>query len=80
MPPVFSKIPVAALPDVPVVSGLMCAHTNCFALFLTLEDSEVHAAAVHAGDVAAITCDIYEGRLKGGEIKLYRVLDESGES
>jgi hypothetical protein len=77
--PVFSKLPVVGLPDIPVVSGLKCTHTNCFALFSTLEDSKAHADAAHAGEVAATTCGIYERRLRSGTIKLYPVLDESGE-
>jgi len=74
--PLFSRIPVLATP---VISGLMCTHNDCFALFSTLDDSEAHAVAVHAGQAAATTCGIHERQLKNGKIKLYRVLEDSGE-
>ena len=77
--PLFSRIPVLATPDTAVISGLMCTHDDCFALFSTLDDSEAHAIAVHDGNVAATTCGIHERQLKNGKIKLYRVLEESGE-
>jgi hypothetical protein len=62
----------------PVVSGLICGHAGCLALFSDLEDLKAHAVAAHVGDVTAITCGIYERRLESGELKLYRVLDENG--
>jgi hypothetical protein len=46
---------------------------------VNLEDSEAHAITAHAGKVAAVTCDIYECPLENGNIRLHRVLDESGE-
>lgn len=79
MAPAFSKIPVAPTPGISVVSGLMCSHADCFALFSNLEDSEAHAVEAHAGNVAAITCGIYKHLSTSGEIRLYRVLDENGE-
>ena len=72
----FSKTPVAPLPGIPVSSGLMCSHLDCRALFLNIEGSEEHANSAHDGQVAAITCGIYERR-KSGKIRLYHVLDES---
>jgi hypothetical protein len=78
MAPLISKVPVAAMPNIPVISGLMCSHPDCYALFSNLEDSEAHAIAIHAGKVAAVTCGIYESPLKNGKIRLYRVLDETG--
>jgi len=57
----------------------MCTHDDCFALFSTLDDSEVHAIEVHDGQVAVTTCGIQEHQLKNGKLKLYRVLEESGE-
>ena len=77
----FSKTPVLATLNTKVIAGLVCTHDNCFALFSTLDDSEAHAIAVHAGQVAAITCGIYEHQLENGKTKLYRVLslEESGE-
>ena len=41
MAPTFSKIHVAPLPGIPVISGLVCNHADCFALFSNLDDSEV---------------------------------------
>jgi hypothetical protein len=76
MPPVFSKIPVAHLPHMTIVSGLRCIHGGCDALFVNREDSGEHAASVHAGKVAAVTCAIYEHRLKSGGVRLHRVLEE----
>ena len=77
--PLFSKIPVLATPNTAVIAGLACTHNNCFALFSTLDDSEAHAIAVHAGQAAATTCGIHERQLRNGKTKLYRVLEESGE-
>jgi hypothetical protein len=79
MAPGFSKIPVAPLPSIPIISGLKCSHVNCFALFSDLEDSKAHAAAAHAGLEAAVSCGIYERQLKNGKLRLYRVLEEEGE-
>ncbi len=79
MAPAFSKIPVAPLPGIPLISGLKCSHLGCFALFSNLEHSEAHAAATHAGREAAISCGIYECQLTNGGVRLYRVLDEDGE-
>lgn len=79
MAPAFSKIPVAPLPAIPLISGLKCSYPCCFALFSNLEDSKAHAAATHAGLEAAISCGIYERQLANGKVRLYRVLDEDGE-
>ena len=79
MAPAFSKIPVAAIPGISIISGLMCTHADCGALFSNLEDSETHAVKAHAGMVDGETCGIYEHVSKSGKIKLYRVLDENGE-
>ena len=79
MAPSFSKTPVALIADIPVISGLMCTHPNCGALFSNLEDSEAHAIKVHAWKVAAATCGIYEALSKKGKIRLHRVVEESGE-
>lgn len=79
MAPSFSRIPVAPLPGISVISGLMCNHADCCALFSNMEDSEEHAISSHDGQVASITCGIYECPDKFGNIKLYRVLDEDGE-
>jgi hypothetical protein len=79
MAPLFSKIPVAVTPNIPVISGLMCKHADCYALFSSLEDSQAHADAAHAGNMEAISCVIYERTLRSGEVQLYRVLDENGE-
>jgi hypothetical protein len=62
-----------------MISGLMCTHPNCFALFLNLDDSETHAFDAHAGKVMAVTCAISEHHLENGDIELLRVLDEIGE-
>lgn len=78
MAPSFSKIPVAAISGIPVISGLMCSHADCYALFSNLEDSEEHAVLAHTGNVTAVTCGIYEGRSKSGKIRLYRVIDDDG--
>lgn len=77
MAPTFSKIPVAPLPGVPVISGLMCNHADCFALFSNLDDSEEHAVLAHDEQISSITCGIYERPGKSGKIRLYRVLDDS---
>lgn len=79
MAPSFSKIPVLAMPNMPIISGLMCSHEGCYALFSTLEDSKAHANAVHSGNMAAVTCGIHEFHLYNGKIRLHRVLDEIGE-
>lgn len=79
MAPAFSKFPVAAIPGIPVISGLLCSHEDCYALFSNLNDCEEHALKAHSGKVAAVTCGIYECPLKSGGIRLYRVLDEEGE-
>jgi hypothetical protein len=79
MAPVFSKIPVAPLPEIPLISGLKCSHLGCFALFSDLEHSKAHAAATHAGLEAVVSCGIYERQLTNGEVRLHRVLDEDGE-
>lgn len=73
--PLFSKIPVLAMPTTTVASGLMCTHDDCFALFSTLDESKTHAIAAHAGKVAVTTCGIHQRQLKNGKIKLYRVLE-----
>jgi len=78
MAPLFSKIAIPPFPNIPVISGLICGHAGCLALFSDLEDLKAHAVAAHVGDVAAITCGIYERHLKSGEVELYRVLDENG--
>lgn len=77
--PLYSKIPVVPSPDIPVCTGLMCAHPNCFALFLNLDDSEVHAIEAHAGEVVAVSCAISEHQLENGEVELLRILDKDGE-
>ena len=77
--PLFSKIPVLAIPTTAIVSGLMCTHKDCSALFSNLDESGAHAIAVHAGKMAVTTCGIYQHQLKNGKIKLYRVLEEWGE-
>ena len=79
MAPVFSKFPIPAIPGISVISGLMCTHADCGALFSNLEDSEAHIVEAHAKKVDPITCGIYEHVSKSGEIQLYRVLDENGE-
>jgi hypothetical protein len=79
MAPMFSKIPVAPLPNIPLISGLKCSHLGCFALFSDLEDSKAHAAAAHAGLEAVVSCGIHECQLANGEVRLYRVLDDDGE-
>jgi hypothetical protein len=63
----------------PVVSGLMCTHADCYALFISLEDSEEHAISTHGGNVAAITCGVYECRDESKTTQLYRVLNKDGE-
>ena len=79
MAPTFSKIPIAAIPGISVISDLMCTHADCGALFSNLEDSEAHIVESHAGEVDPITCGIYEHVSKSGGTRLYRVLDENGE-
>jgi hypothetical protein len=79
MAPAFSKIPVAPIPGISIVSGLMCSHAECCALFDDLEDSKVHAIEAHGGKVAAVTCGIYKHLAQAGKTRLYRVLDENGE-
>ena len=79
MAPSFSKIPIPAIPGISVISGLMCTHADCGALFSNLEDSETHTVKAHAGMVNIETCGIYEHTSKSGKIKLYLVLDENGE-
>ena len=79
MAPLSSKIPVAAVPNIPAISGLRCTHAGCYALFVNLEDSEAHAITAHAGEVAAITCGIYQCPLENGTVRLHRILDENGE-
>jgi hypothetical protein len=76
MAPIFSKVPVAAIPGMKVISGLMCGHANCYALFIDLEDSEQHANLVHNGKLDAVTCGIYERSTNSGKMTLFRVLDE----
>ena len=78
MAPAFSKIPVVETPGIPTFSGLMCTHSNCNALFLTLQDAKTHATSVHSSKPAAVTCSIYERLLDDGGVKLYRVLDNKG--
>jgi hypothetical protein len=58
--PLFSKIPVLATPNTAGIERLACIDNNCFALFSTLDDSEPHTIAVHAGQAAAATCGIRE--------------------
>ena len=67
-------------PRMPVVSGLMCTHADCYALCINLEDSEEHAISTHGGNVAAITCGVYESlcRDESKTTQLYRVLDKGG--
>jgi hypothetical protein len=77
MAPAFSKTPVAAILGIPVLSGLICSHEGCNALFSSMDDAEAHARADHGGKIAANTCGIYERTLGNGQIKLYRVLDDS---
>jgi hypothetical protein len=60
----------------PVVSGLMCTHVDCYELFISLEDSEEHAISTHGGNVAAITCGVYECRNESETTQLYRVFGE----
>jgi hypothetical protein len=79
MAPAFSKTPVPAIPGISVISGLMCSHADCSALFSNQEDSEAHAVEAHDGKVVAVTCGIHEYISKPGKIVLYRVLDENGE-
>lgn len=79
MAPAFSKIPVAPLPSIPLISGLKCSYCDCFALFSDLEDSKTHTAAAHAGLEAVISCGIYERQLMNSKVQLYRVLDKEGE-
>ena len=79
MAPAFSKIPAAAIPGIPILSGLICSHKGCNALFSYMEDAQAHARADHGGKIAANTCGIYERTLENGEIELCRVLDENGE-
>lgn len=57
----------------------MCTHADCYALFISLEDSEEHAISTHGGNVAAITCGVYECRDESEATQLYRVLDKDGE-
>jgi hypothetical protein len=75
MAPVFSRIPVVALPGMHVISGLMCGHENCYALFTNLEDSEEHANSLHDGELRAVTSGIYEHDTDSGKKKLFRVLN-----
>jgi hypothetical protein len=75
MAPVFSKIPVLAIPGMHVISGLMCGHRNCYALFTNLEDSEEHANSLHDGKFRAVTCGIYEHDTDSGKKTLFRILN-----
>jgi len=79
MLPTFSQVAAVATPDVAVISGLKCGHTNCYALFSTFEDSEEHALNAHSGNVIAVTCSIQEKKMESGQVRLYRVLDKEGE-
>ena len=79
MAPKFFKTPVAPLPGIPVFSGLMCNHAGCYGLSSNLDDSEELAILSHDGQIATITCGIYESSDKSGKIRLYRVLDEDSE-
>lgn len=54
----------------------MSNHADCYALFSNLDDSEEHAILAHDGQIASITCGIYECPDKSGKIWSYRVLDE----
>jgi hypothetical protein len=80
MAPSFSKIPVPPIPGIAVSSGLKCSHEGCYALFSNLADSGEHAMATHEGKIMAVTCKIHKSTLETGEIRLYRVLDETRES
>jgi hypothetical protein len=80
MAPSFSKIPIPAIPSIAVSSGLKCSHEGCYALFSTLADSGEHAMAKHDGKIMAATCKIHNCTLESGEVRLYRVLDETGAS
>jgi len=44
-----------------------------------LDDSKEHAIAAHAGKIAAVTCTIHESTLESGKVRLYQVMDETGE-
>jgi hypothetical protein len=79
MAPTFSKVVAVATPQITVISGLMCSHPGCYALFSSFEDSEEHAFNAHSGKVAAVTCNIHEKKMESGHVQLYRVLDEDGE-
>jgi hypothetical protein len=79
MAPSFSRLPIPAIPGIAAISGLRCTHTGCFALFSALADSMEHAIAEHSGKNEATTCSIYEHTLKSGEVRLYQVLDDTGE-
>jgi hypothetical protein len=79
MAPSFSRLPLPAIPGIAAISGLRCTHAGCFALFSALADSTDHAIAKHDGKNTATTCSIYEHALKSGEVRLYQVLDDTGE-
>jgi hypothetical protein len=79
MAPAFSKLAILATTGIPLITGLRCGHGDCYALFLTFNDSEEHALRAHSGNEVVLTCNIYERKLGSGEVRLYRVLDEDGE-
>ncbi len=80
MPSTFSKVAIVATHDITVISGLRCGHANCYALFLTFEDSEDHALEAHSCNVVAVTCNIHEKKMESGQVQLYRVPDKDGEN
>jgi hypothetical protein len=64
--------------DSPVWSGFVCTYPECGALFLDIEECDIHTKTVHMGATAALSCASQEERTDSGHIKMTRVYEESG--
>jgi hypothetical protein len=63
--------------DSPVWSGLVCTYPECGALFLDIEECNIHTKTVHMGATVVLSCTSQEEHTDSGYIKMTCGYEES---
>jgi hypothetical protein len=66
----LGQIATVPVEDLSSLSGLICGHENCGALFVDPDESIAHANACHDGKEVARTCGVREIQNKTGDVEL----------
>ena len=73
----LGQIATVPVEDLSLLSGLICGHGDCGALFIDPDESVAHAKAHHDGKEVARTCGVREIQNKAGDVVLVLADEEN---